>query len=509
MARFVEEKLNITGKLMAYSPLHVGASIDDLSLDMPVAVNGLGEVYIPATSLAGALRAWWETNYGDAKKVWGHNSDSDGGASSIILRDAKIENYAGLEIRDSVGIDRKTGAAADGAKYDRQVVPCGASFDFSMQVEIQKGQDANFKACIGGLLKALSAGEIRIGAAKTRGLGKMKLTVPRIHSTSFKSLAGLIESHAKVPELLGSSLGAHETTTSKSRATFKINWTAKSSVMSAHSAEGLDVKFVPMVTKDMTNSNSVVAILPGSGIKGAIRSTAERIIRTLQGYKPGEFKASFLDQIDDLPLIEELFGSRKKAKNTDEKAPPVKAHLGQGAIYIDDCVVSVPLAKEKFEQLLTSYTKEEKDRLKAVRTLLTATKWSSSLPYQHVAIDRWTGAASDGALYSMLRPDTKGMYEIVIEVDLQRIPKTDHKAQIGFVLIILREMMLPRIPLGFGVNRGLGSIEVKSIEMNLPGGQTYNTVEGAPINFRDPSIKPYGDDWIEFVTNRLEKKSEG
>lgn len=72
--------------------------------------------------------------------------------------------------RDSVGIDRFTGGAASGVKFDLEVVTEGR---FATSLHLR-----NFElwqlGLVGFLLQDLKDGLIRLGAAKSRGLGKVR-----------------------------------------------------------------------------------------------------------------------------------------------------------------------------------------------------------------------------------------------------------------------------------------------------------------------------------------------
>ena len=54
----VYSKIQIKGKLLVVRSLHVGGFGTSTNVDLPLAVNGQNQVYIPGTSLAGALRGW-------------------------------------------------------------------------------------------------------------------------------------------------------------------------------------------------------------------------------------------------------------------------------------------------------------------------------------------------------------------------------------------------------------------------------------------------------------------
>lgn len=78
----------------------------------------------------------------------------------------------------------------------------------------------------------------------------------------------------------------------------------------------------------------------------------------------------------------------------------------------------------------------------------------------HVAIDRWTGGAAETMLYSGLEPFGIQWEKLRLTLDLNRIPEEEMLVAIAFMLIIIRDLSNNRIPLGYGVNRGYGSISI-------------------------------------------------
>lgn len=86
-----------------------------------------------------------------------------------------VGNAPQPEPRDGVGIDRYTGGAAKGAKFDLEVVTRG---EFLTRIEIQ-----NFEAwqlgLLGLLLGDLEDELVRIGSGKSRGLGRVRGVVDR------------------------------------------------------------------------------------------------------------------------------------------------------------------------------------------------------------------------------------------------------------------------------------------------------------------------------------------
>jgi CRISPR/Cas system CSM-associated protein Csm3 (group 7 of RAMP superfamily) len=222
MGRPLRKRYEIRGRLVAETPIHVGGGNDDVILDMPLAVDGKGHFYLPGTSLTGPMRAWWARVFSDseAELVFGriaHTATDEGHASFVFVSDAPLAKFDANDVgarvlqetRDGVGIDRRSGTAADGIKYDRATLPRGAAFEFSMTLELPAR--ANRKNAgkaepvvgflemidalprrIGALLKALEAGSIRFGGAKTRGLGRLQLVGAEVLETDLGSRDGIL-----------------------------------------------------------------------------------------------------------------------------------------------------------------------------------------------------------------------------------------------------------------------------------------------------------------------------
>ena len=96
-------------------------------------------------------------------------------ASRLIFEDAQpVGGEIHNRIRDGVGIDRDTGAARDGAKFDYEVIEPsknGPFFGFKMVVENVNGQDKKIINLILGLLKH----GLYVGGKRAGGLGKIRL----------------------------------------------------------------------------------------------------------------------------------------------------------------------------------------------------------------------------------------------------------------------------------------------------------------------------------------------
>ncbi len=97
-------------------------------------------------------------------------------ASRIYFKDAYLTNKGDLlrlsEIRDGVAIDRDTGTAKSGAKFDYEIVPSGAQFGIEIILEnIEEWEAGLFFT----LLRSWERGELALGGKSTSGLGWNKL----------------------------------------------------------------------------------------------------------------------------------------------------------------------------------------------------------------------------------------------------------------------------------------------------------------------------------------------
>ena len=141
MARNLHSRICLSGTIVTQSPLHVGGLGDDVDTDLPLARNGAGQLYVPGTSLAGALREMAEQLFGEVvvDDLWGNQNGNKGHASFVMVDDSVIENSESvvIEIRDHVQIDREFGSAAEHLKYDRAILPRGTKLKLQLNIEIE------------------------------------------------------------------------------------------------------------------------------------------------------------------------------------------------------------------------------------------------------------------------------------------------------------------------------------------------------------------------------------
>jgi len=122
-------------------------------------------------------------------------------ASKVKIPDLYVsEPWAGVfEKRDGVGIDRDTETAAEGAKFDYEVVPSQTEFDFEM---ICENLNARYKLLLAIGVKEMQSGVASLGGNRSRGLGAFRLIIDKISLLDFEdreSISAYLKEHKVKP----------------------------------------------------------------------------------------------------------------------------------------------------------------------------------------------------------------------------------------------------------------------------------------------------------------------
>ena len=519
MSRAINHRFRITGRLVAVTPISVAGLDGASTADMELAVNGRGQFYVPGTSLAGPMRAWFFEVFckGPTEALWGRtparNSKDEGHASYVTVEDAVVVTGAEPEIRDGVGIDRVTGTAAQGFKFDRQVLPKGTALCFGMTVEAphknglpDNVSDDSIDAAVRGIAQLLHAMQdgavrlggakpvrlrrrcgvemqgraIRLGGAKTRGLGRLSLKDLRIERDELGTrdgvLARLKGGASKVGGIELIDPDHEKNARSLGSIRIAITWRADGPVMMKSGEEGLTIDMLPLMSSD---GEKLVQVLTGAGIKGVLSAHSERICRTLFDPRDTGIPDDLLKQLEARhPLVQLLYGAGKKKENRNNG----ERGLGLGALSVDDCYGDVAIEAARWRKLLSAERGNEKSEgafRPAGKIVEDAGLETRLRPAAHVAIDRWTGGAADGALYSVLEPIDTKWGPIELTIDPRRLLAIDPKhpatsetralAAVTLLILTLRDLARGSIPLGFAGNRGMGAVVVKSIAVTTAG----------------------------------------
>ena len=497
--------------------------------------NGLGEAILPGRSIKGAIRAAFEEHMNELgfskeelKSLWGGEMRRDVGTSkpargigtdkSLPLRASALtfhhavvwdRNQGDLPHRMSTAIDRATGGAADGALFAYEYLPVDTTFEIHISAEAQdrtpgptknegaqsttpsketKGTPPAPPALVEKALQAvvtlLGSKFISLGGRTGSGWGAIDLRWKKVscekvailseqarnnESTDFLSV---VFSQSKPLKLKPDS----KLTGNRSSTSIEIEWQApaglfvgmnkpdgiksseKDTVPAAplrnwhlndkHRADHGDVTYPKFAHEDKAS-----LLLPGTSIRGTLRSHCARIARSIVSDSEGCDELTMPEDVHkqlaaDPILVRYLFGTTEY----------------RGAVRVHDCEGQIP-------------TEAEKDKpLKLTRN----------------AIDRVTGSAAHGALYSELLYPHATWDSIRIDVDHAQLCRNIRQDPGGFVLpdpsssdkdyelpgfkirlqaaILLLTTAITNLcegvlPLGGGTGGGLGFIDVSRVSL--------------------------------------------
>ena len=499
--------------------------------------NGLGEAILPGRSIKGAIRAAFEEHMNelrfskeDLKSLWGDEmrrevgtrkkQGGDGTDESLPLRASALtfhhtvvwdRSKGELPHRMSTAIDRATGGAADGALFAYEYLPVDTTFEIRVSAEAQepapdtkkdedpqsttqsaetKGTPPASPALVEKALKAvvtlLHGKFISLGGRTGAGWGRIELGPDDIRrtqvaipapvaekekpsspldqllnppqpeplkeaalSTSFPSASTSIEIEWQAPSGLFIGMNKPESIDSLEKDTVPAapmrNW----HLNDAHRADHGDASYPKVAHEDKAS-----LLLPGTSIRGALRSHCSRIARSIVSDSEGCDELTMPEDVHkqlaaDPLLVRYLFGTSEY----------------RGAVRVHDCEGRIP---------------EEAGQ-------------NQPLKLTRNAIDRVTGSAAHGALYSELLYPHAAWDSIRIDVDhaqlcrnirqdpgnceLPSAPSSDQecehpaikkrlRAAILLLTMAVTDLCKGALPLGGGTGGGLGFIDVSCVRVN-------------------------------------------
>ena len=474
-----------------------------------VARQALKEAGDPATQDGGVFsKASWVSLWGDdtdytGKSLLDRRLLSD---DSLPIRQSALTFHAvsfpkhkdsdsgesPLPRRHGVGIDRTTGAASDGALYEHEFLPRGTKFDIRITAEGRDdetmGRDQSegipgpassesVKKLLEVIVDALTSGAVCLGGRTGSGQGTIQVIEPKLRRTGKTTDTGALTAPADVLDAL---IGEDEEGTPiplelggwslQEPARIRITWWSPTGIFVAEDQELTDRRKEEAQKKN-PEANGVTEplrdpsvawdeaqlLIPGTSIRGALRSRASRIARTVLAARD-DFKPltshDIHEQIAAEPnLVRYMFGSTEY----------------RGAVTVHDCL---------------------------------STKRGKLIEVTHNAIDRWTGGVIDGGLFTEAVYLGTKWQPITIDIDLRQLlnnieaekgeakskPKgaganeteqdgqkdsqqLEHVyapyARAAYVLLglVLAELSAGTLPLGSRSTRGLGQVVVSTIEV--------------------------------------------
>lgn len=452
-------KLLLQGRLSITSPLIIGSGEKDEGVDMLVLKDKAGNPYIPATALAGVLRHYFWQNAEltglkeekekeerkQLKYFWGADYDGRSGAreegqkeeiyqsafciSDLVLNSSENKKQVEIKVRDGVKITAH-GVAAEvaKAKYDYEVLEPGVSFDLKLEVTLRQGYEKDiFCRVLTFLTQALHAGKISLGAMTSKGFGRCRLEEIKYHDLCFSKQEHVLAWLAD--NWLETEVGRKGENDWQEMITFPTKQDDLVLKFSANIKTSLIVRSYSGVSSAPDAVHITAAgkpVLPGTSLKGALRSRAVRIINTL-----GEKDAAAMKS------VKELFGWVETEKGK-----------GEG----EDKSESVE--KYKSRVIVEESVFKTRDIVQEV--------------HRRIKTDRFTGGTIKSALFDTAPLWPVGAPETAM-LEIKIIVKNYKQWEAGLLLLLLKDLWTGDLPLGGEKSIGRGVLQGLKAEICFEG----------------------------------------
>lgn len=487
----------ITATLKSRTAVHIGSGQGNDLTDALVRRDTQGRPFIPGTAIAGALRSLLTRLaprlgfepcvvlaedeeerkkscqcavcqlFGDVNPS--DKEDSHSFASRILVFHAYPLHIGHPWIRDGVGIDRVTGAAAraGSVKFDLEVLPAGS--EFALRMELRDVDDnPDLERLLAAGLAEWEAGRLWLGGRVARGLGAFDLS-----DLEFKELP--LDTPAQVLDYLKADKPWEIATPQSKWLKDKLRsvqtriqpvdnnlpdavvryWVI---IKGTLQAEG------PLLTNDVLVSGQSgfdhapllaqggdwqYPVLTGAGLRGVLRSHAERIARTLTTIQAW-------DDTQEREQREELFLIGCPACNPVEKRPD--APLASCDAVLKDAQVpsDVIVTDEHLCLACRLFGSTRRGSRLIVEDAPYAGKAAPKLKMlDFLAIDRFTGGGKDGAKF-----DALVLWQPAFT--LRAYLENPEPWELGWLALVLRDLQEGWLSVGFGSAKGFGRVRLEN-----------------------------------------------
>jgi len=433
--------------LEAATPIAVGSGKKDIMTDSQVIKDVNGLPYIPGTSLAGVIRHM--IGQQDADTLFGYQNRDDGMGSRIIFTHAKMighdgkvveglmnegskndpfyQRFSALPIRQHVRINEK-GTAANRGKFDEEVVYKGTRFCF----EIEIIQEENSGDEISRILETIRKQTFRLGGGTRSGFGELQIISLKTVNLDLKTASDLDRYLSKSSSLNDDAFWANcKNENNNDPESGWITYQLKlnpddfflfSSGLGSETADITPVTESIIVWGDDSRPKFVDEniLIPAASVKGAI---AHRV-----AFYYNKLSQVFADEIN-IDEFENHVGKNNTA---------VRALFGSEGERIGNEMKNQQRGNVIFSDLISG---------KLQQKLL-----------NHVCIDRFTGGAMEGMLFSeevVYAHDQQ--FEMTILVNESNLLAEEKEKIMESFERSLNDIVSGMLPLGGGVNRGHGS----------------------------------------------------
>lgn len=430
----------------AKTPLAVGTGEKDIITDDLVATDTTGLPYIPGTAIAGVLRH--AVGEDKAKKFFGFQdiASNDGKGSEIIFSSAHMVGKDGVVIESLTDIDfndpfynqfkylpirqhcriSSTGTAADGGKFDEQVVFKGSRFCFEIEMVSDGSNFGEFE----NVLKELHSKTIRFGGGTRNGFGEIEIVDCEFAKIDLSDNTHLIAYLEKSSSLVEENFWKNDFVEKFKFQNICLGYTK------------YELKLKP---------DNFFLFASGTGSKTAdLTPVTESVIQWNESGKP-EIKAECIlipaSSVKGAISHRVAFHYNKLTKKFADKEEPEK-YVGSNNL----AVKTFFGAEGKKNGNKT--TGQQKGRVIFSDIVVLNYKIGCKL-LSHVSIDRFTGGTIDGALFfEEVFYDKQFEFIFTLFVDNEAL-KVNNNVKMALEKT-LTDICSGLLPLGGGVNRGLG-----------------------------------------------------
>lgn len=480
--RPIVKRIIVRGTLILDTPTCLGSGDQDNPTDLPLIRDSISNhALLTGSSIAGALRNYLrEYKHGydiDEYKTdftttlfGGTPRDPYGEQSPLIINDAISSTIPQVELRDGVRINGKTGTADEGAKYDLELLEAGTQFPLYFELLVQKEADeAEFKKALAIALRGLEKGEISLGMKKRRGFGRCKVEKwqfwefdlrnpkDRIEWLKFDHWTRELSNKRKSFESIVVALGGvslKEQVDQRDRLLIHATFKLASPLLIRSGQDLVQNQFSPdVVHLHSQRKGKLQPIVSGTSLAGVLWHRAERIVNTLG---------------KDLTIVYDLFGK------VDENTKQAKA----SRLVIDESVI------ENTAELVQS----------------------------RIAIDRFTGGAYHGALFSeqpifgiekaeeekknkkgkeKSKPSHKNKH-IELKLELRK----PEKYEIGLLMLLLKDLWTQDLPVGGTSSIGRGRLQ--GVEATITWQQPENLEQKWVISQSNGKLEFTGENKLQL-----------
>ncbi len=458
------ERIVIRGSLIFDSAVHLGSGDEEGLLDMTLLRDeGSGGYLLTGSTLAGGLRDYLaELDGSDYRAnqlfgaVWrGSAATGEEGESveSLLMVEDAFCNSGQVEVRDGVAIDPESGAAREQQKYNVELLNAGSVFEIGVELLVKepknkKEEDGSWTVdALADCLKGLEKGDISFGKRKQRGFGHCHVMNWRIWRFKVCTPEGMIRWLQSWPDLgkpdgkdqpIDILLTGKELPEARfaSRCVLEAKFMLKGPLMIRSTPPPEDKDGPDAVHLRSNRSGKMYPVVSGTSLAGALRGRAEFIGNVLG--------------LDGEVLAKRVFGGETLVKRPGKKE---KKSFFASRLKVDESWVEEPQTEDLMQTRLM--------------------------------VDRFTGGAHEGALFSEKplfgKPATR--LPLRFSLDVLDVDGRKREGDIGLLLLLLKDLWSGELPIGGESSVGRGCLQ--GIEGSLSyAGETWSITtdpHGCPV----------------------------